>query len=230
MNNGLAAIVEKKYRLQGRTFAVPNAAPLKLPRTPSCSRPIGSPVTFLVQGVACPGRGFEALLDGWTQLNDPRARLWLRCPEGDFLTHLRNRYANLIQNGTMEILPPVGSEELIEAATGADVGIIPYPARVGEWKVNYNHLYCCPNKLSEYMQAGLAILSTNTRFVSGCLQKYECGLTYDSEQPATLLDAIRRLTDEPQLLQRLKVNAFHWRKRITTGIIRLIPTERSSSR
>jgi glycosyltransferase involved in cell wall biosynthesis len=207
---GLAALVEKKYGLRGRAYAVPNAAPLTLPRTPSHTRPIRYPVTFLVQGVAVPGRGFEALLDCWGQLNDPCARLWLRCPASDYLADLRRQYAHLLQNGSLEILPPVGSEDLIEAATVADVGIIPYPARVGEWKVNYNHLYCCPNKLSQYMQAGLAILSTNTHFVSSCLRKYQCGVTYDPEQPATLLDAVRGLVDDPQKLQRMKETAFHW--------------------
>jgi glycosyltransferase involved in cell wall biosynthesis len=207
---GLAARVENRYGLTGRVFTVPNAAPLTPPRRPSHARPIGSPVTFLVQGVACPGRGFEALLDGWGQLKDPRARLWLRCPEGPYLADLCHRYAPLIQTGALEVLPPVDSLDLIEAATVADVGIIPYPPRVGGWAVNYNHLHCCPNKLSQYMQAGLAILSTNTQFVSGCLQKYQCGVTYDPEQPDSLLAAVRGLIDDPPRLQRLKERAFHW--------------------
>jgi glycosyltransferase involved in cell wall biosynthesis len=206
----LAALAEQKYGLGGRAFAVPNAAPLSLPRAPSNARPVRLPVTFLVQGVASPGRGFEALLDSWGRLKDPRARLWLRCPENDYLAGLRRQYAPLVETGSLAFLPPVAPADLIEAATGADVGIIPYPVRVGERKVNYNHLYCCPNKLSEYMQAGLAILSTNTRFVSGCLQRYQCGATYDPEQADALADAVRTLVASPEALERMKDRASYW--------------------
>ena len=52
--------------------------------------------------------------------------------------------------------PPVRETSLIAAAAAADVGVIPYMPTI------INFRYCCPNKLSQYMQAGLPIMAGNT--------------------------------------------------------------------
>ena len=52
--------------------------------------------------------------------------------------------------------PPVCEGLLIAAAAEADIGVIPYKPTI------INFRYCCPNKLSEYMQAGLPLMAGNT--------------------------------------------------------------------
>src|SRR5262249_40124579 len=106
--------------------------------------------------------------------------------------------------GFIQFLKPVSANELVPAATVADVGVIPYPL------TTLNHVYCCPNKLSQYMQAGLAILSTNSHYITDRLAAYDCGLTYDSFQLETLVRAVRSFLDNPQRLQTMKSNARAW--------------------
>jgi glycosyltransferase involved in cell wall biosynthesis len=158
-------------------------------------------VRFLLQGQASPGRGFEPLLELWSSLDEPRALLQLRCPDGAYPRELRERYADLAREGRIEWLEPVSERELIAVARGADVGVIPY---VGP---NPNHLYACPNKLSQYMAAGLAILSTELPYVRELVQRFDSGLTFDSD-PGRFGEVVSRLVHDEALRSRLQANAL----------------------
>jgi glycosyltransferase involved in cell wall biosynthesis len=205
-------LVREFKRLYGlrRVCCAPNAAPLSVPGAPSSDRAPGYPVKFLLQGMACPGRGFETLLSAWRQLADPRAVLHIRCPEWSYMQQLRETYADLVAKGLLQFLPAVDEAHMVDAATFADVGVIPYPVKVANRERNLNHLYCCPNKLSQYMQAGLAVLSTNSVFLSDRLRHYGCGLAYDAERPETLIQAVTSIIGDLSRLQRMKANASHW--------------------
>jgi glycosyltransferase involved in cell wall biosynthesis len=212
----LAGVLEREYGLAG-VESVPNAAPLALPCHPACERELTYPLRFLVQGIACPGRGFEQLLDGWRALDDARATLSIRCPRWSYVDALQASYTDLVERGRVEFLDPVAPQELIEAATGADVGVIPYVVNVGDYAQNLNHLYCCPNKLSQYMQAGLALLCTNSEFVAARLDQYGCGVVYEPDQPASLFAAVRHCLDDLPRLRQMQWRAlaaaredFHW--------------------
>lgn len=58
-------------------------------------------------------------------------------------------------NAPLVVLPPASQEELPFWTAGADLGVIPYE------DVGLNHLYCTPNKLWEYPNAGVPILATS---------------------------------------------------------------------
>ncbi len=96
----------------------------------------------------------------------------------------------------------MADNELVEAARFADVGVVPYAGR------NPNHLYCCPNKLSEYMQAGLAVFSNRLEFVESVIEQYDCGATYDSATPSAVAAAVRSLASDREVLLRKRVNAY----------------------
>jgi glycosyltransferase involved in cell wall biosynthesis len=52
------------------------------------------------------------------------------------------------------IIPPAPADSLAKWTAGADIGIIPYE------NTGLNHLYCTPNKLWEFPNAGVPILAT----------------------------------------------------------------------
>jgi glycosyltransferase involved in cell wall biosynthesis len=99
----------------------------------------------------------------------------------------------------------VSESELISAASSADVGVIPYPGP------SLNHLYACPNKLSQYLQAGLAILcNEDLMFVSDVVRAQRCGLSYRAREPETLVKAVQRLINDLPALQTMKTRAFQY--------------------
>jgi glycosyltransferase involved in cell wall biosynthesis len=191
----LARHLENQYGLK-EVLSVPNAEPFTSSIAPSCDRPLSSPLQFLLQGHV------EELLEAWSQLEDERAILNLRCPENDYLTYLCAKFSRPLEAGRIIILPPVAEEELVSAASSADVGIIPAPGS------NLNHVYACPHTLSQYMQAGLAILSHNLEFVSELINHYKCGLVYDTANLGSFVDAVQFLINHPENLQEMKRNAY----------------------
>jgi glycosyltransferase involved in cell wall biosynthesis len=206
----LARTLERMYGLR-EVLTVPNATPIQPGIRPSSERAPASPVKFLLQGAIAPGRGFDRLLEGWRGVDPARATLYIRCPQHPYLRHLRAGFSDLWETGRVEELDAVSPDDLVEAATFADVGVIPY---VGP---NPNHVFCCPNKLSQYMQAGLAVLTNDLPYVRSVVERFQCGAVYTAEQPATVAEAVDALTRDPEALRRMKQRAragalehFNW--------------------
>ena len=196
----IARYLEKVYGIEN-VLTVPNAEPL-LPHLYT-DRTVSLPVKFLLQGRATPGRGFEEFLELWSRLDDSRALLILRCPDNPFFTCLKQKYKHLIDQGKIVVATPVKETDLVQAASSADVGIIPYGGP------NLNHVYACPNKLSQYMQAGLAILhNSDQQYVTEIVSRRSCGVSYDVSNPSSLLDVVRNLLDDPELLRKMKRNSY----------------------
>jgi glycosyltransferase involved in cell wall biosynthesis len=185
--------------------AVPNAEPLAQTSLPSCHRPLTYPLKFLLQGRVVPGRGIEELLDAWRLLEDSRAVLILRVPPNAYLSYLCSKYRKAIDKGHIILASPVEEAELVTAASSADVGVIPYPGP------NLNHVYACPNKLSQYMQAGLAILgNADLEFVSEIINRQQCGVIYKAAEPDTLMEAVHHLIQQTDRLQAMKTCAYEY--------------------
>ena len=138
----------------------------------------------------------------WSEISPTDAVLELRCPENAYLSVLRERFSSALASGGIVVHPPVPEADLVRAATSADVGIIPY---VGP---NLNHLYACPNKLSQYMHAGLAILANDLVFVGEVVRRYDCGAVYRAEEPSTLVNAVRSLVADRGRVSEMKRNAY----------------------
>jgi glycosyltransferase involved in cell wall biosynthesis len=209
----IANHLKRVYRLP-HVVVAPNAEPFDETVVPSGRRAPADPVRFLLQGGISKGRGIETVLQAWRLLaGETRAVLHIRGVGDEFLGKLKREFADLTDSGRVVILQPVRERELVRAAAFADVGIIPYPGP------NLNHLYACPNKLSQYMQAGLAVLSNELEFVSDALRRFRCGMTYDARDPATLAAAVTGLVADPERLQAMKENAhaaardhFNWER------------------
>lgn len=202
VNPQIAHYLERQYGIN-HVLSVPNAEPLKKDVEPSCARPITFPIKVLVQGRIVPGRGFEEFLSAWARIDDERVVLLVRAPMNEYFQRLCEAHGDLISKGRVQIEEAVAEDQLVEAASQADIGVIPYRGP------NLNHVFACPNKLSQYMQAGLMVLSTSeTEFVSQVLSQYKCGLTYDASTPDSLKEVVQELIDNIPLLCTLKENAY----------------------
>ncbi len=200
----LSRHLEQLYGL-AKVVNAPNAEPC-MNREPTKTRPCSLPLRFLFQGQAASGRGIEELLTLWSLLADVDAVLYLRCPENECFTYLRGKFDRMVQEKKVVILEAVRETDMMSAASFADVGIIPY---LGP---NLNHLLGCPNKLSQYMQAGLAIFSNRLTYVSEIVDRYRCGLIYDVTKPESFVEAIDFFinnTDELDLMKQHAIRSVH---------------------
>jgi glycosyltransferase involved in cell wall biosynthesis len=87
---------------------------------------------------------------------------------GDKLKAIANRYGLIDKR--VYFLPAVPQSELLQHSASADMGIIPYP------HVDLNSYYCTPNKLFEFIQAGLPILANDSPELRNFVEKQNFGL------------------------------------------------------
>ena len=105
--------------------------------------------------------------------------------------------------------PPVPMEKLTEVASSADVGVIPYIP------VNINNYFTSPNKLFEYIGAGLAVVGSDVPFLRQIILENEIGYVFNPRDPQSIADAINKATRKENLahlranVQRIK-HKYSW--------------------
>jgi len=215
VNPLLADAMRQEYGLPA-VHSVANAEPWTSRRPqPAASRLrqlAGGRIAFLFQGRFAPGRGIEEIIAEWQAVDGERAALFLRGPE-----NLWQRQALALAEGldlldrSIYFLDPVAEDDLVPAAAEADVGVIPYRPLI------VNDRLCCPNKLSQYLHAGLMVIANDLPFVRAILREAGAGLFYDSATRGTFSRAVRQVLDDPELLPRACANAarfardrFNW--------------------
>jgi glycosyltransferase involved in cell wall biosynthesis len=216
VNPMLARAMAEEYGLD-RVESVPNAEPWRdavAPRRGEVSDLAGGRVKFLFQGRFAGERGVEELIRAWRHVDGSKAALFLRGPRN----YVRDACEELARGmgllgRSVYLLEPVAEEELVGASMEADVGMIPYKPALLTYK------YCCPNKLSQFLQAGLMILCNELPYVKQVVAEAGAGLSFDTRDEATLVEAIRRATDDAALRRRCGESGrayarsvFNWRQ------------------
>ncbi|WP_313047796.1 glycosyltransferase [Pseudomonas soli] len=141
---------------------------------------------LLFQGGFAPYRNLESLIEAMAHVKTADVDL-VMMGFGDFgeLLKFKARKLNLL-GARIHFLPAVPQSELLQHSASADIGIIPYP------HVDLNSYYCTPNKLFEFIQAGLPILANDSpelnRFVRANAFGYSA-IMKNSKHIAQAIDA-----------------------------------------
>ena len=212
VSNGIAAQMTRLY--QKEFIAVPNAELKSDNLSIQVNKPIApkKTISFLYQGAFAPGRGLETLIKTWIDI-DKSYILMLRGPSNDYLDQLKSlAEKHHLLNNNVYFLAPVKENELVAHATKADIGIIPYDQNISE-----AYRFCSPNKLSQYMAAGLPIISNKLPEVEQVVAAANCGYSLDFDNKEQLIDIIHQLGKDHHLRQTFSKNArdyflstYHW--------------------
>jgi glycosyltransferase involved in cell wall biosynthesis len=92
--------------------------------------------------------------------------------------------------GRVFILPPVPPTALLDATSSASVGLIPFELRG-------NARFALPNKLFEYMAAGLPIISADLPVIRRILEEQNCGIIADFASPESISADVNGLLNDP---------------------------------
>ncbi len=144
----------------------------------------------LYQGIICPERGLEELLHAAALLPVNLASIVI-IGHDSWGGHLERVHRQLGLDGRVFLLPPVPSERLPEVTVSADAGLILFG------NTCLNHYYSLPNKLYEYMMAGLPIIASDLPEMRRVIGECRCGVLIDSPQPEAIADAITGMTSSP---------------------------------
>lgn len=172
-------------------------------------------VLFLFHGAFAPFRGLEELVLGWEKFSSQKGggvlfiRGPLNSPDAGQLKEFCEKLT--CYERSLFFLDAVAEDDLINAAKPFDVGIIPYKP------IDLNYKYCCPNKLSQYMQSGLAIMANRTLFVQEFVETYGIGKIYGGDDPQSIAETLRYFVENLAELKKYKENAlkcvrefYHW--------------------
>jgi len=121
----------------------------------------------------------------------------------------------IVSNGVadrVKIIPPVPYEELLDWTASADIGLTIFlPGFTRSIR------YCLPNKLFEYLMAGLPVLSSQLDAIAELLEAYDVGQVLPSLEPSDVGASINAMLADPAALARMHGNAlkaarqeFHW--------------------
>lgn len=171
---------------------VPNASPLTagdVPKGPFDARVSAvaqDRLRVAFQGGFAPERGIGRVLEEWVGINN--AALFLRGPLGERRDVLIARARELgLLGESVFFLDSVDESDLVAAAADMDVGLIPYASEIE------NHMVACPNKLSQYMLAGVALLATPLPFVRTMVEISKGGRIYNDQTPGELARVVNEM-------------------------------------
>jgi glycosyltransferase involved in cell wall biosynthesis len=151
----------------------------------------------LYQGWMSEGRGLESLVRCAPMLARDADVVFMGY--GDYQQVLA-RIASQEAPGRVHFLPAVPHRELLPVCASADVGLIPYQA------VDLNNYYSSPNKLFDYIQAGLPIVASDFPFLRKVIATDNLGVAAKLTTPESYASAINHLLTLPDGGEQIRAN------------------------
>jgi glycosyltransferase involved in cell wall biosynthesis len=180
---GIGKRLDRLYALARPTLIVRNT-----PRYEASGfRPTRSPIRVLYHGIVVPGRGLELAIDSVVEWR-PEFELTIRGPENPkFTPALRKRIAALGLADRVRLTPPVPMTALVREAAAFDIGFFALPGHSG------HNEFALPNKIFEYIMAGLCLCTTRLPEMAGVIEQYELGATIPALDACAIAGAINGL-------------------------------------
>jgi glycosyltransferase involved in cell wall biosynthesis len=211
VNASIAAELEKRYGLP-EVFVIQNADRIR-------SLPVISRIfheffslsdkthVLLLQGGLSAGRNLETLIEGLAHsTNDQIALVVLG--DGPIKESLTASVSRLGLESRVFFHPAVPQDDLPRFTAAADAGVIPYQATC------LNNYYCTPNKMFEFIAAGLPILASDLPEISRMVAGNNLGLAGNMDNAATVGQMIDDFFSNEIRFKEWQVNVLKARKEI----------------
>lgn len=151
-------------------------------------RTLGDKIGVLYHGIIAPGRGLESVIQSLRDWPE-RFHLTVRGPfrPREYEQTLLELAAKYGVKHRLAFVDPVGIEELVTAAQPYDIGILALPGH------SSHNLFALPNKIFEYMMAGLALAVTDLPELSDLVKETGAGFSLGDGSAGSISSAIAAL-------------------------------------
>ncbi len=194
--DAMITVGDRAARVFAETYGI--AAPLVVRNSiplgaPPKARATGDPVQALYHGGLSADRGLEQLIDAAASFQG--VELLLR-GDGPLQPSLQSRVAELGLEDRVRFEAAVPPNEVVPAAARSDIGLIPYlPGCL-------NHEVSTPNKIFEYLSAGVAIAASDLPELRAIVEDSEAGALFDATDPASIAATVNALAADRGALDR----------------------------
>ena len=199
VNDSIAKIFEEKYKVKFQAIrnipaAVENFKPLS-------KEQLGLPLDkkiILLQGAGINiDRGAEELVDAMKFVDNA---FLLIIGGGDCWDILQKKVTDQDLWKKIALIEKMPKLQLMSYTFNADLGISI------DKNTNLNYYYSLPNKIFDYLQAGVPILATHLPEIEKIITAYKTGIFIEDHQPETIANAIEKILSSEQMLLEYKQN------------------------
>jgi len=202
VNDSIANLYKKQYNVDVK---VVRNIPLKRERIITKTRmDLGLPQDkqiLLLQGAGINvDRGVEELIDAMQWISNA---LLLIIGGGDVIENLKMQASKLHLYDRIRFIPKLAFDELYNYTVLSDLGL------TLDKNTNINYRFSLPNKLFDYISAGIPVLSSDLFEIRNIIEKYSIGEILIDLQPEHIALHINQLlADEVKLAEFRKNTAF----------------------
>lgn len=154
---------------------------------------------LLYQGVLLEGRGIPLILKAMKDLPNTVLIILGDGEQKSNFIKLANNY-NL--SNRVIFAGTISQDELLNYTAGADLGL----SLIENISVSYYH--ALPNKLFEYIMAGLPVLSSDLPQMKRIVEMYQVGEAININDEKNIIKVIAKLERDRNLLEKYKENCF----------------------
>jgi glycosyltransferase involved in cell wall biosynthesis len=154
---------------------------------------------LLYQGVIIGGRGFKPTLEAMKLL--PEVCLVV-LGDGERKSEYEQFAKELGLADRIYFMGTIAQEELINYTAGGDLGI----CLIENISVSYYH--ALPNKLFEYINAGLPVISSNLPQMKKIVENFDAGIIVDDLSAESIASSIKKLINEKGLREKYSLNCL----------------------
>jgi glycosyltransferase involved in cell wall biosynthesis len=143
-------------------------------------------------------RGGEELIDA---VNKTEKVSLLIVGSGDVFEILVEKVKAMGLEGRIIFIRKLPWKILMRYTRSADVGLSL------DKNTNQNYRFSLPNKLFDYISAGIPVISTELPEIAKILTEHKCGVLISEPSPEEIIRAIKELRDNRDLLAELRLNS-----------------------
>lgn len=160
---------------------------------------------LIYQGVILPGRGLKQTINAVAKL--PKTVLII-LGDGEQKNNFIELCKKLNISDRIFFLGTVDQKELINYTTAGDVGL----SLIENISISYYH--ALPNKLFEYIMAGLPVLCSDLPQMKAIIEKYNVGESINIENEENIFTTLNKWCENPNILNTYKTNCIEATKEL----------------
>ncbi len=142
-------------------------------------------------------RGSEELVEAMQFVNDA---VLLIVGGGDVIGKLKIMVDDYHLQNKVIFIPRIPYQKLMQYTAAADLGL------TLDKSTNLNYKFSLPNKLFDYIQAGIPVLSSQLPEIEKIIRKYDVGDMINNHQPTNIAEKINKMLGNEKQMRSWKKN------------------------